>query len=124
MANYYQGDEIKFAIDIQAEGFDMTTDDFDIEVVSGKTSIKASKGDEASQDAALVIFKEETTIQPEDPEGEEQTITTWYAIVDTSSLPIGNMIVVSTAYIVDANANDGVRRSISTAQLGRLAAKY
>ena len=127
MANYFQGDEIKFAIDIQAEGFDMNTDDFDIEVASGRTIIKASKGDEASEDAALVIFKEVTTIPPsgqDEETAEEETVTTWYAIIDTTTLPVGTMVVAATAYIVDANANDGVRRSISTAQLGRLVAKF
>lgn len=124
MANYFKGDEIKFAIKLEAPGFSMDTDDFDIEVKSGNTSVKASKGASAETSAGLRIFKETETVQPETPEGEEPqdpiTVSTWYAIVDTSTLAISNMRVIATAYIVDANANDGVRKNIAVQTLGKL----
>lgn len=124
MANYYKGDEIKFAINIEAPGFSMDDDDFDIEVKSGNTSVKGSKDASKSQDSAVVIFKETETVQPETPEGEEPaepvTVNTWYAIVDTSTLALSKMRVIATAYIVDANANDGVRKNIAVWTLGKL----
>jgi len=124
MANYYKNDEIKFAIKLEAPGFAMDTDDFDIEVKSGNTSVKGYKDASKSQDTDVVIFKETETVQPETPEGEEPqdpvTINTWYAIVDTSKLAFGNMRVIATAYIVDANANDGVRKNIAVQTLGKL----
>lgn len=124
MANYYRGDEIKFAINIEAPGFSMDDDDFDIEVKSGNTSAKGYKDASKSQDTTVVIFKETETVQPETPEGEEPqdpvTVSTWYAIVDTSSLAIADMRVIATAYIVDANANDGVRKNIAVQKLGKL----
>ena len=124
MANYYKGDEIKFAINLEAHGFSMDDDDFDIEVKSGNTSVKGYKDASKSQDTAVVIFKETETVQPETPEGEEPaepvTVSTWYAIVDTSTLAYGNMRVIATAYIVDANANDGVRKNIAVQTLGKL----
>jgi hypothetical protein len=124
MANYYKGDEIKFAINIEAPGFSMDDDDFDIEVKSGNTSVKGYKDASKSQDTAVVIFKETETVQPETPEGEEPqdpvTVSTWYAIVDTSTLALSNMRVIATAYIVDANANDGVRKNIAVQPLGKL----
>ena len=64
MANYYKGDEIKFAINIEAPGFSMDDDDFDIEVKSGNTSVKGYKDASKSQDTAVVIFKETETVQP------------------------------------------------------------
>lgn len=120
MANYYKGDEIKFAINLEAPGFSMDDDDFDIEVKSGNTSVKGYKDASKSQDTAVVIFKE--TVQPETPEGEEpqEPVSKWYAIVDTSTLALSNMRVIATAYIVDANANDGVRKNISVYALGKL----
>ena len=124
MANYYKGDEIKFAINLEAPGFSMDDDDFDIEVKSGNTSVKGYKDASKSQDTAVVIFKETETVQPETPEGEEPqdpvTVSTWYAIVDTATLALGSMRVISTAHIVDANANDGVRKNISVQPLGKL----
>lgn len=124
MANYYKGDEIKFAINIEAPGFSMDDDDFDIEVKSGNTSVKGYKDASKSQDTDVVIFKETETVQPETPEGEEPaepvTVNTWYAIVDTSNLAISSMRVIATAYIVDANANDGVRKNIAVQTLGKL----
>lgn len=124
MANYYKGDEIKFAIKLEAPGFSMDDDDFDIEVKSGNTSVKGYKDASKSQDSAVVIFKETETVQPETPEGEEPaepvTVNTWYAIVDTSTLALSSMRVIATAYIVDANANDGVRKNIAVQPLGKL----
>jgi hypothetical protein len=124
MANYYKGDEIKFAINLEAPGFSMDTDDFDVDVKSGNTSVKGYKsaGSETSTD--VVIFKETTTVQPETEDGEEPaepvTVNTWYAIVDTKSLAVGTMRMIATAHIVDANANDGVRDDISVVTLGKL----
>ena len=124
MDNYYKGDEIKFAIEIKASGFSMDDDDFDIEVKSGNTSVKGYKDASKSQDTDVVIFKETKTVQPETPEGEEPadpvTVNTWYAIIDTSKLAFGKMRVIATAYIVDANANDGVRKNIAVQTLGNL----
>jgi hypothetical protein len=124
MANYYKGDEIKFAINLEAPGFSMDDDDFDIEVKSGNTSVKGYKDSSKSEDTSVVIFKETTTVTPETEEGEEPqepvTVSTWYAIVDTSSLALATMRVIATAYIVDANANDGVRKNIAVQTLGKL----
>lgn len=124
MANYYRGDEIKFAINLEAPGFSMDDDDFDIEVKSGNTSVKGYKDASKSQDTDVVIFKETTTVTPETEEGEEPqepvTVSTWYAIVDTSTLALSTMRVIATAYIVDANANDGVRKNIAVQTLGKL----
>lgn len=121
----YKGEEIKFAINIEAPGFSMDDDDFEIEVKAGNTSVKGYKDSTKSQDTAVRIFYEEETIQPETGEDEEPqepvTVKTWYVIVNTSTLAIGKqMRVISTAYIVDANADDGIRKSIAVATLDRL----
>ncbi len=120
----YKGDEIKFAIKIEATGFDMDTDDFDIEVKSGNTSVKGYKDSTKSQDTAVRVFYEEKTVQPDTEDGEEPqepvTVKEWYAIVNTATLAVGQMRVISTAYIVDANADDGIRKSIDVKTLDRL----
>lgn len=98
----------------------MDDDDFDIEVKSGTTSVSASKNSTKTEDTALVIYKETTTEQPETEGGEPVTVNKWYAIVDTSKLAVGRMRVISTAHIVDAGANDGVRKSIDVKPLDTL----
>ena len=114
MDTYFKGDEVKFAINIEFPGFSMDDDEFDIEVKSGNTSVKGYKNPE-EESPGLVIFKE--TVQ--EPETEEE-VSTWYAIADTQSLATGTMRVIATAYIVDANANDGVRKDINVSTLGKL----
>lgn len=114
MAYIYQGDEKKFAIELKAPGFDIDTDDFDIEVKSPKASVKASKGASTEQ---LVIFYE--TVTPEEGEPYKQ----WFAIVDTTTLSTGQINVVATAHIPDTNASGGVRCESDVQVLGTLKAK-
>ena len=120
----YKGEEIKFAIKIEAPGFNMDEDDFDIEFKSGNTSVKGYKDSTKSQETAVRVFKETTTVQPDTEEGEEPqepvTVNTWYAIVNTATLAVGQMRVISTAYIVDANADDSIRKSIDVKNLDKL----
>ena len=110
----YQGDEKKFAIELTAPGFDIDTDDFDIEVKSPKSSVKASKG--ASTDALRIFYE---TVTP--AEGDPYKV--WFGIVDTTTLSTGELTVVATAHIPDANANDGIRRESDVKTLGTLKAK-
>lgn len=140
MANIYRGEEKKFAIAIQAAGFDMDTDDFKIEVKSPKGSVSVLKSGEpgsggiwANEDGSLVVFYEtETVTTPsDDPEGEPvvTTVKNWFGIVDTGvqdavsgiyKLGKGDLKVIATAYIPDEKAYDGVRQSIDTKVLGTL----
>lgn len=114
MAIYYKGDEVKVAIRLEAEGFSMDADDFDLEVKSGSTSIHGHKGAEVDPSSDIVIFKE--TVEQE----EGESVSAWYAIIDTANLATGQMRMIATAHINDANANDGDRKSIAVVQLGTL----
>jgi hypothetical protein len=65
----YKGEEKKFAIGIEAAGFDMDTDDFDVEVSNGKESFLVHKtgnpteaGIWANEDGSLVTFYEEEPV--------------------------------------------------------------
>lgn len=126
MNTFYKGDEIKFAIDIKAPGFSMDDDDFEVEVKCGSTSIKGSK---AQPTLGLRIFKEtgessssdwDSSSSDWDSSSSEEEKSEWFAIADTNELAIGTMRVVTTAFIVDAHANDGVRKDISVSTLGKL----
>lgn len=127
----FKGEEKKFAINIEAEGFDMDNDDFEIEVASPKDSVTVLKSGEpnekgvwANEDGSLVTFFEESqTTVPSDEPGGEPTVTTtktWFCIVDTQYLSVGDLNVIGTAYIVDPKAYDGVRKSIDEKKLGTL----
>ena len=121
MEEYYKGEEIKFAININAPGFDIDTDDFEIEVASPRNSVKGYKDATKAEDTALVIFKEESdssdsTSDSSSSGGGGQ----WYGIVDTATLNTGQLRVISKAYIHDTNANDGIRVSIDVKPLATL----
>jgi len=111
MATFYKGDEVKFAIELTAQGFSMDDDNFDIEVSSPKASVKASKSTPAPENA-LVIFKDN-----------EEEPATWYAIVATSKLNPGDLRVIATAYVPDTEGPDGVRRQSDIKTLGTLKSK-
>ena len=92
----YKGDEIKFSIELTAQGFSMDDNDFDIEVVSSNGgSVKGSKNPPAGSE--------------EGGEPTVETTTAWYAIVKTEKLDIGNLRVIATAYVPDAHADNGIR---------------
>jgi len=129
---FYKGEEKKFGINIAAAGFDMDTDDFEVEVTNGKESFSTLKTGEptekgiwTNEDGSLVIFYEEDTVTvPPAEEGGEPTTDTvknWFCILDTQYFNnVGQLNVVGTAYINDAKAYDGVRKSIDVAILGTL----
>lgn len=130
---FYKGEEGKFAFDINVEGFNMDTDDFDLEVTSPKDSVIVRKtgqpdpqrGIWSNEDGSLVVFSEtEEVVVPAEDQGGEPTITSktvWYAIVDTKGfVGTGQLTVIATAYIIEPKAYDGVRKSIDVAALGTL----
>lgn len=105
MAKIYLGEENKFAINLQADGFSMDDNDFELEVTNSKSSVKGNKGNTLG-DTGLRIFKEDTT---------------WYGIIDTSKFTgSGELKVIATAFIPDGNADDGVRKAIAVGKLGDL----
>lgn len=120
MANIYKGRELKFSIELTAEGFSMDTMDFDIEVASPRNSVigyktsRSSSSDEPNPD--LIIFKDSDS-SSSDSSGDDGT---WFCIVDTAKLSLGSLRVIATAHIQDANANDGIRNEIAVAPLGTL----
>ena len=108
MATFYKGTEIKFVVELAAEGFSMDDDDFDIEVASPRDSIKGSKvgsGTSKQGSAALALNKE----------GDD-----WFAVADTNGLSKGEIRVIATAHIPDVSASDGVRNEIAVQTLGTL----
>lgn len=129
---FYKGEEKKFAINIAAAGFNMDTDDFEVEVTNGKESFSVQKTGEptaagiwTNEDGSLVTFYEEETVEipAEEPGGEptQNTIKNWFCILDTQYFNNpGQLNVIATAYVTDAKAYDGVRKSIDVATLGTL----
>lgn len=110
----YCGDEKKFAIELTAPGFNIDTDDWDLEVASPNAKVEASKG--ASTDDLMIFYE---TVTPEQGEAYKQ----WYAIVDTTKLIKGQLVVTATTHIPDANASGGIRNETAKYVLGTLNAK-
>lgn len=96
METYYRGTELKFKVELTAAGFSMASDDFEIEVKSGRSTISMAKED--------LIEKS----------GE------YYAVIDTSDLPAGTLKLVATAHVPDTDADDGVRNEVAVANLCKI----
>lgn len=122
MADFIKGTKVKFAINIEAQGFSMDRDDFEIEVMSPRESAKGYNSPKLGNSSGIVIYKETKTAEDSDS-SEEGTMSTWYAILDTANLSVGQLRVVATAYIPDENDIDGIRKEIATARLGKLVNK-
>ncbi len=119
MAKFYKGTEVKFSIEIVAQGFSMDDDDFEIEVASTKGgSLKGYKNPPMGATTDIVLFKE-VPVSDSSDSGEESTAG-WYGIVDTSKLATGSLRVIATAHVPDVNAPDGIRNEVAKAELGEL----
>lgn len=115
MANIIKGTEKKFAINLTVPGFSMDDDDFEIEVATPAESLKGYKNPPAGASTDVLIFSETATPEEGDP------VKTWYAIVNTGAFTkIGELRVIATAHVPDANANDGIRDEMAKVALGTL----
>ncbi len=94
---YYIGSDLKFAIDIKAKGFDMATDDFDIELRCGSVCQK--------------VTEEEITF---DSEGQ------CYLLVDTTKFPEGILKMKVTAHVPDDDFPSHRRREVGYLDLCRI----
>lgn len=128
MATYYKGSEIKFKLELEAEGFDMDRDDFKIDVVSGNTKVSGDKWNSQAADTtipeearlAVIIFRDPALSGNSDSSGSIDEEDGWYAIVNTTTLAVGDMKLVAWAYVPDGNADDLIRTDIAVTPLGRL----
>lgn len=126
MAKIFIGEEKKFAIDLQAQGFSMDDDDFEIEVATVKGSVKGNKGNDTGTNDLRIFREPALSDSSSSSSSSEEEQGTWYGIIDTSKLPYapGEVRVIGTAFVKDSNANDGVRKEIAVATLGTLANPY
>lgn len=85
----YQGTELKFALDIDIEGFSMDSDDF-------KVTIKNTKSE-------ITIPKSEMLLTENDE---------WLFTVDTAQMGTGDYYVIVTAYVPDTDFEDGLRTEV------------
>jgi len=93
---YYVGQGLKFKIDISAPGFSQERDNYDIDFHCGDTVLR---------------FDQDDIIQSGD---------CFYLPIATESLIPGKMKMVITAYVPDADFDDGFRKEITVFNLGVL----
>lgn len=81
----YKGTEVKFLIELECEGFDITRDDFNVEIVRGSVSQLIEKAD-----------------MPHDDDG-------YYLCFDTADFGTGVICAIITAFVPDTDFADGFR---------------
>lgn len=84
------GTELKFAIDITANGFSMEDDDFKVVLRRGQKEVEYSKSD---------LVKDEV-------DGK------YYLCFDTTEFGSGDIYIIIYAYVPDTDFSDGIRTEI------------
>lgn len=90
----FVGTQLKFAVSITADGFDMSEDEWKIIVTRGKNT---------------QVFDSTTAV--EDADGQ------WYITVDTLALGAGQAYITYVAYVPDEDCEGGYRTEIDEAPL-------
>lgn len=83
---YFVGTELKIAIKIECDGFDMEVDDWTCTVKKGSKSIVCDKDNNTAQDSE-----------------------TWYLLIDSSQLGSGRYDLVVDIDVPDQDFPDGLR---------------
>jgi len=118
MKTYYKGTEVKFKVNLQCAGFSMATDNFQLKIVSGKTSVTI----EHIIEDTIGGSHEEVIVTPEGCGSLSKVGDDFYAYVDTEVLAVGAVKVISTAQVDDSGATGGKRQEVSVSQLCNLVA--
>ena len=90
----YVGTDLKFAISISSPGFDITEDDFTVDIRRGPKQIH---------------FEKEELI--EDESGQ------YYVCFDTTELGSGLIEAIITAHVPDDDFDDGIRTEVAKVKL-------
>lgn len=95
----YEGQGMKFALDIASPGFSMDDDDFELEVSneSNGRKLKIAKTDMLVRDDGTYIFT-----------------------VDTKKTGRGSLVLTTTAYVPDTDFDGGIRVEIDKKELCRV----
>lgn len=90
---YYVGTDLKFKIDITADGFDQSEDPFEIKVVCGNRTQTITQDDVVEDDG------------------------NYYILIDTSQFGTGLVKLIVTAKVPDKNFESGYRREVTVHEL-------
>lgn len=90
----YLGTELKYLLEIEAEGFSMMANNFEVEVTCGSKKLHFNRSD-------LVL----------DSSGK------WYVCFNTSQLGAGKLFAKVTAYVPDDAFEDGIRTEVERVEL-------
>ena len=92
---HYIGTDLKFAFTVAAEGFDMSSDEYEVKLVCGNKRVDVPK----------------TDIVPGDDEGE------YLLLVDSTKFPSGVLRMVVTATVTDSDFPDLKRQEVGALDL-------
>ncbi len=89
----YLGTELKYKVTMTATGFDMDTDDWEVTIVRGATKRTFTKSE---------------CVQGQDG---------WFVCFDTKDFGAGNYYAIMTAFVPDADFDDGYRKEVKKFEL-------
>ncbi len=91
---YFVGTDLKFAITINCEGFDMDSDEYELQLRCSNKKVTLQKSDIVLGD-----------------QGEH------YLLVDTTQFPSGTLRLIVTAKVPDDDFDNGIRREVGRIDL-------
>lgn len=92
----FLGTEVKYLVQIEASGFDMTTDDFEITIKRGKIEHVFTKSDLVDES-----YTEEGEVKHN-----------YYLCFDTAEFGKGTLTCIVRAYVPDTDFPDGLRTEV------------
>lgn len=99
--SYWVGTDLKFAIEIKAEGFDMDDDDYEMMLRCGSKEVAVTKDDIVESDDGLKLL-----------------------LIDTTQFTSGTIRLVVTARVPDDDFETGVRREVGVMDLCTIKLTY
>ena len=103
----FNGTDLKYLLEIQATGFDMETDDFEVTLKKGQKT--------------LVIKKEDMPVESYYDTDPATNISTekhnYYVCFDSSYFGSGPITAVVTAYVPDVDFDGGIRKLVDKFEL-------
>jgi len=104
-----KGTELKYRLDIKADGFSMVTDDFKVELSNSRFYKEILKEDmDVEQPDPVSSSSSSSSSSSEEPEPEPE----YYFVFDTEEFGTGEITMKVTAYVPDFAFPDSLRTEI------------
>lgn len=98
MANWYLGTDLKFLVEMTAQGFSMDNNDWEVSVMCGTKTVST--------------FGKQDCIRDDDGN--------WYVCIKATLLKKGDLTLVAHALVPDTDFEDDIRNEVDKEKVGKI----